>query len=102
MSKKKSPMSLSLEYLNRLGWTCAIVEKWNAYAGVRQDCFGFADILAYKKSHGIMLVQTTSESNFAARWQKVATNPHAAGWKQSGGRIRIHGWGKNGLREEEL
>lgn len=103
---KKSPTQLSLDYLNKQGMTCAIVEKWNAAAGVRQDCFGFADILAYGREKGvlnIMLVQTTTASNFLARKAKILTSPHYRGWTNAGGRVILHGWGgKDGLREEEL
>lgn len=110
-------MQLSLDYLNKCGFTCAIVEHWNSFARVRQDCFGFGDILAYVpcerfdgmnpnpafiKQGSIALIQTTSATNYAARRQKVLTNPHFSKWKQSGGRVFLHGWGDKGLREEEL
>lgn len=96
----KSPMELSLDYLRKRGWTCQIVEKWNAHAKIRQDCFGFGDVLCYR--FGVALVQTTSTSNFSARRAKILESPHFAGWKRSGGRIFLHGWGDKGLREEEL
>jgi hypothetical protein len=102
---KKSPMTLSLDYLNKQGMTCAIVEHWNAHAGVRQDCFGFGDILAYGREKGvlnIMLVQTTTAANFLARKAKILASPHFKGWTGAGGRVVVHGWGDSGLREEEL
>lgn len=101
---KKSPMSLSLDYLNKLGYSCQIVERWIPGANIRQDCFGFADILAYHKSTllGIALVQTTSAANFMARRTKILRNPHREPWHRAGGHIWLHGWGEKGLREEEL
>lgn len=104
---EKSPMSLSLDYLAKLGWTCHIVEKRLPIPGkhITQDCFGFADILAYKrgiKGSGIVLIQTTSWGNFSARYKKILANPHFAGWCSAGGRVWLHGWGDKGLREEEL
>lgn len=100
---KKSPMSLSLEYLNLCGWTCQIVEKWNPHARIRQDCFGFGDILAYHRRKGMVaLIQTTSASNFTARRKKIMVSPHRDGWKASFGKIILHGWGPKGLREEML
>lgn len=99
---KKSPMSLSLDYLNKKGWTCARVEHWNSFAKIRQDCFGFADILGYHPILGIALVQTTDHTSFSKRKNKITSGFHAKYWLKAGGRILIHGWGPNGLREEEL
>ena len=96
----RSPTQLSLDFLNKSGWTCQIVEKWNAHAKIRQDCFGFGDILAYR--YGIVLVQTTSWSNFSTRRQKIIASTHCRGWLAAGGRIWRHGWGPKGLREEEI
>jgi hypothetical protein len=95
-------MSLSLDYLNKLGWTCQIVEKWIPGANVRQDAFGFGDILAYHMTSGICLVQTTTWGNFNARKAKIDVSPHKPLWKCAGGRILLHGWGDKGLKEEEL
>ena len=104
-------MQLSLDYLNKCGFTCQIVEHWNAFARIRQDCFGFGDILCYGVARestgesgrvGIALVQTTTDHNFEARYRKIAASPHFKPWKRAGGRVFLHGWGKKGLREEEL
>jgi hypothetical protein len=108
---KRSPVSLSLEYLHKLGWVCHIVEKRLPIPGkhITQDCFGFGDILAYSpRGHqgqpalGIALIQTTSWGNFSTRHKKIQANGHFESWKRAGGRIFLHGWGENGLREEEL
>ena len=98
----RSPTQLSLDFLNKSGWTCAIVEKWNAHAGIRQDLFGFADIIAYHATGAIALIQTTSASHHAERKAKILSNPHFAGWKKACGTVFLHSWGKNGLREESL
>jgi hypothetical protein len=102
---KKSPMSLSLDYLGKLGYTCQIVERRLPIPGkhVTQDCFGFGDILAFHSDwKRVVLVQTTSWSNFMARKAKIEANVHQNGWKRAGGRIWLHAWGNKGLREEEL
>jgi len=109
-------MQLSLDYLAKLGYACQIVERRLPIPGkfVTQDCFGFADILAYRtikswkegpmmhQYGGIILIQTTSWANFGARKRKIFESPHRLGWINSGGRIWLHGWGAKGLREEEL
>jgi hypothetical protein len=102
-------MQLSLDYMNKRGYVCHIVEKWIPGANVRKDAFGFGDILAYGKATwndgfigGIILVQTTSWNNFSARKTKILNSPHLSGWCQAGGRVFLQAWGAKGLREEEL
>ena len=86
---------LSLRLLRRNGWQCQVVEHWNPHVARRHDAFGFADILAYEPTtQQIALVQTTSYSNFSARYRKVCENEHARGWLESGGIILLHGWKK--------
>lgn len=104
---KKSPTALSMDYLAKAGWTVARVEHWNAHAGVRQDLFGIADLIAYKmgaymQNGRIALIQTTSTSNMAARRKKILASPHYRGWRMAGGEIHVHGWGDNGFKEEIL
>lgn len=98
----KTPTQKSLAYLRALGWECQVVEKWNPFAKVRQDVFGFGDILACKPGVGIALVQTTSMVHLVARWRKIAKNPKAMQWKRSHGAILLHGWKGQKLREEIL
>ena len=100
----RSPTQLSLDYLNKGGWTCHIVEKRLPIPGkhITQDCFGIADLLGYHPVKGVALVQTTSWGNFTTRRAKVSASPHLDGWKRAGGLFLLHGWGDKGLREEEL
>lgn len=88
-----TPTQRSLTYLRDLGFTCAVVERWNPHMRVRQDLFGFADLLAIKPGV-ILLVQVTSGSNTAARRTKILTEcrENAAKWLDAGGEIEIHGW----------
>lgn len=93
-----SPTTRSLRYLRSQGWEVCVVEKWNPHAKIRQDAFGFGDLLAYHAEGGVALVQTTSRSNMAARRTKIRESEHAAGWLAAGGRILLHGWHKSGRR----
>jgi len=109
---KTSPMQRSLKHLRDAGWTCAIVEHWNLHAKIRQDLFGFGDILACEPGtdeaasriyntfggSGIALVQTTTQANAAARLAKIIAEPRAKTWLLVGGRIFLHGWRKIGPR----
>jgi hypothetical protein len=93
-----SPCQRSLAKLRAEGWTCGITEHFNPHVKIRQDLFGFCDILAFQGDF-IMAVQTTSGPNFAARKEKILANPIAKLWASGGMRmIVIHGWAKRGER----
>lgn len=89
-----SPTQRSLKYLRAQGYTVAITEKWNPHARVRQDLFGFIDMIAIKD--GVTLaIQTTSSSSFSVRRKKIEGHENlplvlAAGWQ-----VTVHGWRKN-------
>lgn len=98
MAKKKStsgsPTQRSLKLMRDQGYRAEVTEKWNQWAKIRQDLFGFVDILAV--GAGLTIgVQTTSYSNMSARVKKIKaldvyTTLLASGWK-----IVVHGWKKN-------
>ncbi len=93
-----TPTARSLKELRRLGWTVAIVEHWNAYAHIRQDLWGFADLLAMKPGFGFIAVQCCAASSNAARIDKVSSCDAAYTFIESGGKIYVHSWGKRGPR----
>jgi len=67
-----TPTQRSLAHLRKLGYTCAVVEHWNPFARVRQDLFGFVDILAFhpqRQEH--LFIQTTTRDNLVARRNKI-------------------------------
>lgn len=74
------------------------MERWNQYARVRQDLFGFIDLVAMSPTTGILAVQVTTGDNMAARRAKILAEPKAALWLASGGKIMLHGWRKVGAR----
>ncbi|HOY71474.1 MAG TPA: hypothetical protein PKV03_13090 [Methylotenera sp.] len=89
-----SPTQRSLKYLREQGYTVAITEKWNPHARVRQDLFGFIDMLGIKDGQ-TLAVQTTSSSSFSERKKKIEAHENlplvlAAGWQ-----VSVHGWRKN-------
>jgi hypothetical protein len=100
-----SPTQRSLKVLRERGYTCAIVEHWNPHRGIRQDLFGFLDILCLRDNETLG-VQTTT-TGVASRIRKITDSPllpvvRAAGWG-----VHVHGWRKNSagkwvLREEDL
>lgn len=83
----------SLAHLRKLGYVAGVVERWNAHAGVRQDLFGFIDIVACKPGE-VLFVQTTSAAGIRDHIEKVMRHDNYAAVKASGARIVIHGWSK--------
>lgn len=92
-----SPCQRSLAKLRSDGWLCAVVERFNPYVKVRQDLFGFIDILAIRGDVSLA-VQTTSGSNVSARLDKINATPAALLWLAPSRQIVIHGWSKQGPR----
>jgi len=91
-------MQRSLAHLRADGWLVAIVEKWNAFAKIRQDAFGFGDLLAVRGDE-TALVQCTSAANVSHRLAKIRALPAARVWAASPHRsLLVHGWGKQGAR----
>lgn len=97
MAKLKTTQ-LSLNRLRDGGWTVQVTEKWNPFAKVRQDLFGFIDILAIHDERGILGVQTTSFDAMRRRLQKIAKLHTAQIFLAAGAKIEVHGWAKVGGR----
>ena len=49
----------------------SIVERWNAFAKIRQDLFGIIDLLAVDSKGNTVGIQVTSYSNISARVNKM-------------------------------
>jgi hypothetical protein len=102
---KQSPTSRALQQLRKDGWLPAVVEKWNPGARVRQDLFGFIDIVAipgvYQTTLGICGIQVTTAAHMAERFTKIASPPvldKARAWLQAGNQVEIWGYAKRGPR----
>jgi hypothetical protein len=103
--KGTSPTQRSLKVMRAAGYLCQVVEHWNQFAHIRQDLYGFIDVLCVK-GEDIVGVQATSGDNVAARVTKITEHEN---WPLVCNAIRIvvHGWRKNSkgrwvLREVEL
>lgn len=88
-----TPTQRTLKRLREAGWEAAVVEKWNPHARIRQDLFGFADVLAFKPGQTPILCQVTTTGT-AARIRKIKEEPRALSALKSGFRIEVHGWRK--------
>jgi hypothetical protein len=88
-----SPTARSLKALRADGWLCAIVEKWNRFAGVRQDLYGFIDLLCVRGGE-TLAVQATTAGHVAHRLAKIRGSKHLAAVLEAGWRVEVHGWAK--------
>lgn len=85
-----SPTQRALKIYRQRGCKVFITEKWNTFARIRQDAFGFGDLLVIDvDSSQILLVQVTSGANHNARVKKILGIPEASAWIKAGGKIAV-------------
>src|SRR5919106_4620203 len=92
-----SPTERSLKHLRQQGYLAQVTERWNSFAGIRQDLFGFIDILAVRDGE-TLAIQTTSGSNVAARKAKLLSLPAVEQCLGAGWSVTIHGWAKHKVK----
>ena len=88
-----SPTQRSLKFLREEGYLVAVVEKWNPHAKIRQDLFGWIDLVALKDNE-TLAVQATS-TNVQIRVRKITESLTVDAVRKAGWRIVVHGWRKN-------
>lgn len=96
-----SPTQRTLRLLREQGCIAAVTERWNPYVGehgVRQDLFGFMDVIAL--AGAILGVQACAGSGMAAHRRKILEEctEAAEAWLRAGGRIEIWAWRKVKVR----
>lgn len=90
-----TPTQRSIELLKVQGYTPRVVEHWNHYAKIRQDLFGFIDIVAlHPDRQGLLGVQTTTADNMNKRVEKALQIDACKLWLACGNRVEFHGWKK--------
>lgn len=100
-----SPTQRSLAFLREEGYLVSIVERWNPHARIRQDLWGWCDLLAIRKGE-VLAVQVTA-SAVSARIKKIQESDTIAAVRDAGIRVVVHGWRKNSkgkyvLRVEDI
>jgi hypothetical protein len=93
-----SPTARTLARLRADGWTAGLVERFNTHAGVRQDLFGFIDVLAITAGQRPLAIQATTAANAAARLAKARALPAQRTWLAAGCRFEVWGWARRGPR----
>ncbi len=97
-----SPTQRALAFCKEQGWTVQVVEKWNAWAHIRQDLFGCIDLVVLDGAGGGPLgVQVTSGSNVSARLTKSRQEPRLQQWLASPARFEVWGYGKRKKRRKD-
>jgi hypothetical protein len=91
-----TPTARSLDLLRKDGWHAQVVERYLAFARVRQDLFGFIDLVAIKEGEPLLAVQATSTSNLASRVNKALESPLLRVWLSTGARFECWGWSLKG------
>jgi hypothetical protein len=92
-----TPTQRILARLRQVGYVAAVVERWNAHAGIRQDLFGCIDLLAVRSGEpGVLGIQATTRSNQSKRQVKAIARPELRAWLEAGNRFEIWGWAKVG------
>jgi hypothetical protein len=89
-----TPTQRSLKHLRDNGYRAEVVERFNSFTKRRHDLFGIADIVAIRENE-VLLVQTTSGSNVAARVTKIAESEATPDIRKAGMGIIVHGWRKS-------
>ncbi len=92
-----SPTQRTLKEMEKRGYACFVVERWNPWAHVRQDLFGFVDVLALGDNE-IVGVQACHTSDVSKRVDKIANHENVAAVRKAGIRLLVHGWEKVGAR----
>jgi hypothetical protein len=92
-----SPTQLTLKRLREEGYLCQVVEHYNFFAKIRQDLFGFVDVIGVRENETIA-VQATSYSNVSARVKKIADHENIPMVRKAGWRIEVWGWHKKDNR----
>lgn len=93
-----SPTQRTIRELKGMGRVCGIVERFNRFAGphgIRQDLFGFIDLIALDPSRGIIGVQCCGQ-DFSGHVNKITQerNQEAVEWLRCQGIIELWGWRK--------
>ncbi len=94
-----SPTQRTLRAQRAEGRICAIAEKFNAHVGpfgIRQDLFGFIDIVVLDPQRGIIGIQSTG-TEFSEHIRKVLDSDCTANvieWLKCGGKVEVWGWSK--------
>ena len=88
-----SPTQRTLAKLRAEGWLPAVVEKWNPHARIRQDLYGFIDLVALKDGE-TLAIQACAGSSLSARVKKITDHENLSAVRKAGWTIQVWAWRK--------
>lgn len=92
----------SIATLKGAGYTVGIVEKFNHFVKIRQDLYGFIDLIAFHpEKNEVLAIQACSNSggDVSAHVNKLVVMDVVQKWvRQPMRRLEIWGWAKQGER----
>lgn len=96
-----SPTQRTIKAMRDQGRKCGIVEKFNRFVGphgIRQDLFGFIDIIAIDPDDGIIAIQSCGQ-DFSGHIKKMTEerNENLFEWLKHS-KVELWGWRKVVLR----
>lgn len=93
--KGNTPSAKTINTLKNDGYIVANVEKVIPRCFIKQDLYGFIDILAiHKQTFKMLGLQTTSRSNHNARLDKALSLKNLYYWLMTGASFQVWSWGK--------
>lgn len=95
MAVSHNPRTMKMLVKRELAWHAKVVEKWNAHANIRQDLFGWMDILAFGPNDTLG-VQVCSRGSHSTRKKKILALGIARDWCFAKRRILLISWVKKG------
>ena len=89
----QSYLERTLKEFKSRGFLVNKVERYNAFAGVRQDLFGVFDLLAVHPGYGLIAVQVCG-ADWGSHLKKMTEDRREVLilWLLSGGRVLLVGW----------
>lgn len=94
-----STIALSLDKLRADGYLPWKTETWNSFARIRQDLWGWCDVIAVKRGE-VLAVQATSWDEVGRRIKKISNSETVGAVREAGVRIEVWGWRKKDNRWE--
>lgn len=94
----------TLRALRERGLVAAVVERWNAHAGIRQDLFQIIDIIALDPVRGVVGVQSTTGQQMPDHRRKLLEEKAQAtrDWLTTPGTsLELWGWRKVKRRRKD-
>lgn len=94
--KQMGARERSMRYLRSLGMRVGCTEHWNPHVKIRQDLFGFIDLIALsmdvQRTDGQFVAIQVVNTHLPEHIAKIKASEAARDWIACGGGIEVHNW----------